>query len=104
MIYDNLGVQFRGEEDCVIKGTITQNNVPVLEDNYVQKMNSSNGFSEKRMFRKLASIPVVAVLKAHQDGYNLDDRADLEKFLKANPGYMSVDHILSPRNSQIIIK
>jgi hypothetical protein len=104
MIYDNLGVKLRGEEDIVLTGSIHQDNTPVLEQNYVEKMNANNGFSQKRMFRKIASIPVVAVMKANQDGFNLDDRKDLDRYLKANPGFMSVDYILSPRNSQVIMK
>jgi hypothetical protein len=104
MIYDNIGIKLCGEEDVVLTGSITQNITPVLEQNYVEKMNANNGFSEKRMFRKIASIPVTNVLKATQEGYNLDDRNDLDKYLKVNPGFMSVDYILSPRNSHIIMK
>ena len=104
MIYDAMGIRTLGEEDCVMAGHLTQNNVPVLEENYVDKMNANNGFSEKRMFRKIASIPVVAALKASQEGYNLDDKKDLYRFLNENPDYMTVDHILSPRNAQIIVK
>jgi hypothetical protein len=106
MIVNNLSLRIPGgvEDDCAIVGSITQNNIPVLEDNYVKKMNANNGFSEKRMFRKIASIPVAAALKAAQDGYNLDEKQDLYKFLEENKDYMSVDYILSPRHSQIIVK
>ena len=103
-IYDAMGIRQLGEDDCAITGHVTQNNIPVLEDNYVQKMNANNGFSEKRMFRKIASIPVVAAMKAAQEGYNLDEKQDLHRFLNENPDYMTVDHILSPRNAQIIVK
>jgi len=105
MIYNNMGVRFLGEDDIALSGSITQNNIPVLEQNYVEKMNAGNGFSDKRMFRKIASIPITAVLKAHQDGYNLDDKKDLYRFLRdENKDYQTVDHILSPRNSHIIMK
>ncbi len=87
-----------------IEGGITQNNIPVLEENYVKKMNANNGFSGQRLFRKIASIPIVAVLQARKDGYNLDDPKDLRRFLKENPDYMTVDKIDSGRSPNIIIK
>jgi hypothetical protein len=104
MIVNNMGVVFHGEEDLSLRGSITQNNVPVLEQNYVEKMNTNNGFTEKRLFRKIASIPITAVLKAAQDGYNLDDRTDLDRFLERNKDYMSVEKMVSQRSPNIIIK
>jgi len=91
-------------DECAITGSIIQNNMPVLEQNYVEKMNANNGFSKQRLFRKIASIPVTEVLKASQEGRNLDDKTDLFEFLNENPDYMSVDYLLSPRNAQIIVK
>lgn len=104
MIYDNIGVKMLNDNECVITGNIVQNNIPVLEENYVQKMNSNNGFTEKRMFRKIASIPVVAQFQATQEGYNLDDKKDLMRFLADNPDYMSVERIKSGGNKNYIIK
>ena len=104
MIQDNLGVRILNDDEMVFEGSITQNNIPVLEENYVLKMNANNGFSEKRMFRKIASIPDVANMKAYQDGYNLDDPKDLRRFLNDNPEYMCVDKILTQRDPHIIIK
>lgn len=88
----------------VITGGLVQNNIPVLEENYVRKMNANNGFSEKRMFRKIASIPDVANMKAYQDGYNLDDPKDLYRFLQENPEYMTVEKILTNRDPHIIVR
>ena len=88
----------------VITGGIVQNNIPVLEENYVRKMNANNGFSEKRMFRQIASIPDVANMKAYQDGYNLDDVKDLYRFLNDNPEYMTVEKILTNRDPHIIVR
>lgn len=88
----------------VVTGGLVQNNIPVLEENYVLKMNANNGFSEKRMFRKIASIPEVAHLKAYQDGYNLDDAKDLHRFLQDNPEYMTVEKILTNRDPHIIVR
>ena len=103
-IDDRIGVRTLGNEDAVISGSITQNTTPVLEENYVDKMNANNGFSEKRMFRKIARIPIADHLKAAQDGYNLDDDKDLYRYLQEHPQCMAVNHILSPRNAQIIVK
>ena len=104
MITNNLGFKTLGSEEGIICGTIHQNNVPVLEQNYVEKMNSNNGFSKQRLFRKIASIPDVAHMKAYQDGYNLDDPKDLRRFLSDNPDYMTVDKIDTGRSGKIIIK
>ena len=104
MIVDNIGLNFLNDEEYVITGSITQNNIPVLEENYVQKMNANNGFSGERMFRKIASIPVVAQFKAKQDGYDLDVPADLKRFLADNPDYMSVAAIDTGASGKIIIK
>ena len=93
-----------GEDEMVITGGIVQNNIPVLEENYVRKMNANNGFTEKRMFRKIASIPDVANMKAYQDGYNLDDVKDLYRFLNDNPEYMTVEKILTNRDPHIIVR
>ena len=104
MIQDNISVKMLGEDEMVITGGIVQNNIPVLEENYVLKMNANNGFTEKRMFRKIASIPDVANMKAYQDGYNLDDVKDLYRFLNDNPEYMTVEKILTNRDPHIIVR
>ena len=104
MIVNNLAFKTLGSEEGVLCGSITQNNIPVLEQNYVAKMNANNGFSEKRLFRKIASIPNVAHLKAYQDGYNLDDVKDLRRFLADNPDYLSVPAIDTGGSGKIIVK
>lgn len=104
MIQDKISVKVLNDEEMVVTGEIVQNNIPVLEENYVLKMNANNGFSEKRMFRKIASIPDVANMKAYQDGYNLDDVKDLHRFLADNPEYMTVDKILTNRDPHIIVR
>lgn len=83
---------------------MTQNNIPVLEENYVAKMNANNGFSGQRLFRKIASIPEVANIKAAQDGYNLDDVNDLRRFLADNPEYMTVKAINTQSDPHIIVR
>lgn len=104
MIKDELTVYPVGTEAFKVDGTITQNNIPILEENYVRKMNANNGFSEKRMFRKIASIPLLAVFEARQRGYDLDDERDLRRFLQDNPDYMTVEKIDTGRPANIIIK
>ena len=104
MIQDNLSVKMLNDEEMVVTGEIVQNNIPVLEENYGLKMNANNGFTEKRMFRKIASIPDVANMKAYQDGYNLDDVKDLYRFLNDNPEYMTVEKILINRDPHIIVR
>ena len=104
MIQDNLSVKYLNDDEMVVTGGLVQNNIPVLEENYVRKMNANNGFSEKRMFRKIASIPDVANMKAYQDGYNLDDPKDLYRFLQENPEYMTVEKILTNRDPHIIVR
>ena len=104
MIQDNLSVKMLNDEEMVVTGEIVQNNIPVLEENYVLKMNANNGFTEKRMFRKIASIPDVANMKAYQDGYNLDDVKDLYRFSNDNSEYMTVQKILTNRDPHIIVR
>ena len=104
MIQDNISVKMLGEDEMVVTGRIVQNNIPVLEENYVRKMNANNGFSEKRMFRQIASIPDVANMKAYQHGYNLDDPKELYRFLQDNPEYMTVEKILTNRDPHIIVR
>lgn len=103
-IENKLEINKVGIDDVVLTGVIRQNNIPILEENYVAKMNSNNGFSEKRMFRKIASIPDLEVLKAAQDGYNLDDEKDLRRFLQKYPEYMCVERMVSKRNPLNIIR
>jgi hypothetical protein len=102
-IVNNIEVKRLGEEEIALTGSITQNNIPVLEQNYVEKMNANNGFSKERMFRKIASIPDVAHLKAHQDGFNLDDVTDLRRFLADHPEYMTVNAINTGASGRIRI-
>jgi len=93
-----------GENECRLTGGITQNNIPILEDNYVRKMNANRGFSKERLFRKIGSIPLTVWLNAHQEGWNLDDEKEIYKFLAQNPSCRSVTAIDSGHTGQIIIK
>ncbi len=101
---DTIRLTPLGADEAVITGSITQDNIPVLDENYVAKMNANNGFSGKRLFRRIASIPEVAHLKAYQDGYNLDDPKELRRFLNDNPDYMTVRNIDTGASGHIIIK
>lgn len=103
-IVDNIGLKMLNDDEAVITGSVTQNNIPVLEQNYVEKMNLNNGWTKERMFRKIASIPVVAQFEAKQNGYNLDDVNDLRRFLADNPDYLTVNAIDTGASGKIIIR
>jgi hypothetical protein len=70
-----------------------QDDIPVVRANQIEKMNGTNGFSKNRLFRKVASIPVVAVVEAERQGYDMSDRADIKKFLERNPQYRTVNKL-----------
>jgi len=92
------------DEEAVLDGFLFQDNIPVLEENYVQKMNSNNGFTKQRMFRKIASVPLVAHIEAERQGYNMSDPADVRKFLERNPDYMTVERIKSKGTRNYIVR
>jgi hypothetical protein len=107
MIVNHIGLRMEGtleDGEVSLTGGITQNNVPILDENYVAKMNANNGFSEKRMFRKIASVPIAVQLKAIQDGWDLDNQKEIYKFLNADKDLRTVEHILTPRDHHIIMK
>jgi hypothetical protein len=104
MVQNDIGLKKFLDGDYALTGSIVQNNIPVLEENYVQKMNTNNGFSKERLFRKIASIPEIANLKAAQDGYDLDDPKDLRRFLTDNPDYMTVRSINTKRDPHVIMR
>ena len=104
MISNNLGVETVGSEGYRITGDITQNNMPVLEENYVRKMNANNGFSKGRMFRFIGSIPITEQLNAVQQGYNMDDEKDVYRYFGRNPDYMAVKGINTGASGRIIVK
>ena len=64
-----------------------QNEIPTLQANAVERMSKSNGFTKKRLMRKIASIPSTAVRLAEELGYNMSDRNDVRKFLQRFPAY-----------------
>jgi len=104
-IYDFTTVTPLSDDGIVkVEGYMMQNNIPVLEENYIKRMNANNGWTKQRLFRKVASVPYLAVLKATQEGYNLDDEKDLYRFLSENPDYMTVEKIRTNRSPNIIVK
>jgi hypothetical protein len=104
MIYDNIGLKQLNADEYVVTGSVTQNNIPVLEENYIERMNTNNGWSKERMFRKIASIPVVAQFAAKEQGYDLDNMNDLHRFLQANPEYKTVNDIDTGASGKIIVR
>jgi hypothetical protein len=79
---------------------------PVLDQNYIDKCNSNNGFTKKRMFRHLARVPVAVINIAKEHGYNMERDGDLMRFLNDHPQYMTVQKRLTPKNNagRIIVK
>ena len=104
MIDDKSVVKELGADEIVLNTNITQNNIPIVQQNFIDKMNANNGFSERRMFRKIASIPVVAYLNATAGGWNLDDEKEVRKFLAENEDYLTVGKIDTGRSGLIIVK
>jgi hypothetical protein len=104
MIVDTLGVKTVGSDGFQITGSLTQNNIPILEENYVRKMNANNGFSGKRMFRFIGSNPIAAELEARQQGWNLDDEKEIYKYFGKNPDYLTVKAIDTGASGKIVIK
>ena len=104
MIVNSLGVKTVGSEGYGLIGSITQNNIPIVEENYVRKMNANNGFSGQRMFRKIGSIPITEQLNAVQQGYNMDDPKDIYRYFGRNPDYLSVKSINTGASGHIIVK
>lgn len=104
MLVNNLGIKELGSEEVGLVGNIVQNNIPILEENYVRRMNANNGFTQKRMFRLIGSIPVTEELKARQMGIDLDDPHEVYKYFGKNPDYLSVNAIDTGKSGKIIIK
>lgn len=103
-IVNNIEFKFLGENECCLTGGVTQNNVPILDENYVRKMNANNGFSSKRYFRHIGTVPLVAWMVAHQEGRNLDDQTELRKYLEEHPEFMTVNRIDTGRDGRTIIR
>lgn len=104
MLVNSLGIKELGRDEVALVGNIVQNNIPILEENYVRKMNANNGFSEKRMFRLIGSIPITEELNARQMGINLDDPKEVYAYFGKNPDYLAVKSIDTGNSGKIIIK
>lgn len=104
MITNNIRLKQLGADEVILEGSITQNTIPVLEQNYVEKMNANNGFSKQRLFRKILSVPDVDNLKAYQDGYNMDDEKDIYKYFEDHPEHRTVTKLKTERSPNIIVR
>mgnify|MGYP001385339766 FL=1 len=102
-IIDTVGVEEIGG-GFRLTGSIKQNNIPVLEENYVRKMNANNGFSKERLFRKIGSIPITEHMNLIQRGYDMDDPKTVYKYFGQNPDYLSVQAINTGASGKIIVK
>jgi hypothetical protein len=104
MIKTETKINILNQDEMYADIKVVQNNIPILEQNYVEKMNAGNGFSKERMFRKIASIPVVAHFEASQNGFNLDNEDELRKYLSINPEFLTVSSLDTGASGKIIIK
>lgn len=93
MIHTELDVTVKGAEDIEVKSVTTQNNIPIIEENWLSKVVGNNGFSKEREFQHIARVPYTAYLAAKQRGYNMDNETDVNKFLRENPEFLRVDHL-----------
>ncbi len=82
----------------------TQDDIPIIQQNEAEKMLKGNGFSGKRLMRKVASIPTLAVIQAEREGYNMNDGNDVRNYLAKHPEYMTVNKIDSGKDGRIIVK
>lgn len=61
-----------------------------LRANYEERKNIGKGISTKKTFRKIASIPIEAILALpHEQGFAiLHDEKALKEFLRKNPHFL----------------
>jgi len=87
MIIDETNMTLNGDDlDYTVK--YKQNNIPILEQAYIDRMSSNNGMSKDRLFQKVALIPEVAIWAAEQEGYNMNNDEDVMRYLKKNPEFL----------------
>jgi len=95
---------FQYDPDRGFSVTHEQEDIPIIEQNQAERLMAANGFSGKRLMRKVASIPVLAVIQAERDGYNMDDPADVRRYLQKHPEYMTVRALDTGRSGKVIVK
>lgn len=90
--------------------TTTQDRMPVLEEAHASRMENACGYGEGALGRKVASIDMVTIHNARNEGYDLFKPADLYAYLKKHPEYMAAKGrvtskgIDSGRDGKIIVK
>jgi hypothetical protein len=92
------------ENEFESKTLVTQDYVPTIEENRWQKMNGNNGWTKGRTMRRVASIPTLAMQIARDEGWDLDDRHELRRFIDSHPEFMTVKGFKTSNNPNIIIK
>lgn len=106
MIESKTNLKLMDNDDLIWSVITKSNNIPILEENFIAKMDGKNGFSKSREFQHIGRIPLVAYLKAEQDGYNLDDEAEVMRFFRDNPEFLTSNPWVKKdsNNHKIIIK
>jgi hypothetical protein len=102
-----------GEEDFTFRNDVIQDVTGILEQNKKER-DASNGFTDKRTMRKIASIPVVDWYWALEHGYHIEDpdpyirQKEIYRYLRdkgKDTGVQTVNHISTPGyTGHIIVK
>lgn len=93
-IQQSIDFQWRGTDgDFQMANTITQDNVPTLTRNRFERLNSNGNWSDKRTMRKIASVPMLALFKAEEQGVNTNDRGELMAWLDKHPEFWTVERL-----------
>ena len=111
MLQERIAVEQLGTEDVSIRTEVVQDVSEIISDNW-QEAQRSNGFSDGRNMRKVASISTSEYLIALQQGFALDSedpqvlQTELRRYLQSEAGRsaLTVRSILTPGAGNIIIK
>lgn len=106
MLYDNFDFDFLSDDGDVIRweNTITQDNVPVISENYFKRLHGNGGWSDKRNMRHIAQVPAVAWIAAEKEGWNLRDRNEMYRYLQLHPDFCTANLKSAVKDAHIIIK
>lgn len=72
---------------------VTQDYVPTINENAWLQLNGNNGWTKGRTMRRVARIPVLAMQIAKDEGWDLDDKHELRRWLDQNPQFLTVKSI-----------
>jgi hypothetical protein len=103
VVHEDLDFKYLGGDEFSWKVTSWQDNVPIISRNLAEKVHS-DGFFKKRNGKKIASIPSLAYLEAERQGWDLNNRRELFRFLDLHPEFATSDYRPKESRKGIIIK